>query len=522
MTRPVLTKVHWLMIAFVAVGATLIALIGLGGSYLAVRDVAVQQGMGRFAPVFPIGVDAGIVVLLALDLLLTWLRIPFPLLRPTAWLLTVATIAFNASASWPDPLGTGMHSVIPVLFIIISEAARHAVARLAKLSSDRTIEKVRLMRWILAPRQTWAMWRRMQLWEIRSVDDAIQLEQARLAYVTLLEDAPRGKGEKLPAAAHLPLKLNKLGVPIEWTYEDGLAAAGVATRPLDRIFAARAAAAAGQPQQTEALAGSAQQLPTVAAPRKELAPADGEIQPTPVGGWAEPTRAQPERVAGPASGQPAALRESAGQPFADAGTGPEAFGGAGRLVPQSPVPPLADPESSQVSALVGGFAEMASAPVHAVRAEPEPDLTVACEQPDFPESRSALAGAGHVEEPTWEASAALAENTRTEGAAPAADPDEDDLPAIDPALAEQALARNIPLKWAVGFAVLVAEYGRHPGPEELRRHLFRRPYNLRARGKGDQPVSLRSVERYYNDLKDLIPLPSEEGEEQLRLESTGV
>jgi hypothetical protein len=60
--------------------------------------------------VFSIGIDAGICVLLALDLLLTWIRIPFPLLRQTAWLLTAATIAFNGAAAWPDPLGVGMHA----------------------------------------------------------------------------------------------------------------------------------------------------------------------------------------------------------------------------------------------------------------------------------------------------------------------------------------------------------------------------------------------------------------------------
>ena len=52
------------------------------------RDLAERKGFGDFAPFFPIGIDAGIVVLLALDLLLTWIRIPFPLLRQTAWLLT--------------------------------------------------------------------------------------------------------------------------------------------------------------------------------------------------------------------------------------------------------------------------------------------------------------------------------------------------------------------------------------------------------------------------------------------------
>ncbi|GHF91652.1 membrane protein [Kitasatospora xanthocidica] len=521
MTRPVLTKVHWALISLVALGATVVALIGLAGSYMAVRQVASDVGMGRFAYAFPIGVDAGILVLLALDLVLTWLRIPFPLLRPTAWGLTVATIAFNAAASWPDPLGAGMHAVIPVLFIIISEAARHAISRLARLGSNRTIEKIRLMRWFLAPRQTWAMWRRMQLWEIRSVDDAVRLEQARLAYLTLLKDAPIGPKEKLPAAAHLPLKLAELGVPIEVTYEDGLAAAGVATRPLDRIFAARATAAHRQPEQrAQAPEGSAR-LPTVAGPRKELAPADGEIASVPAGEWTGPMQAPHEGVAAPVSGRPTALRGSAGQAFAPAGPGAEAFASAGHRVPQGPVPEQAFPEPSQVSAPTGSFAETASAPLHAVRVEPEPDLTGAYEPPDALDSRTALAGAGQPEEPVRERFADLAETTRSEGAAPSADPDENDLPSIAPALADQVLARNIPLEWAIGFAAWVAEYGRHPGPEELRRHLFRHPYNLRARGKGDQPVSLRSVERYYNDLKDLFP-PSQEDQERLQQESAGV
>lgn len=520
MTRPVLTRVHRALIVLVALGATFVALIGLAGSYLAVRKVAFGVGMGTFSYAFPIGVDVGILVLLALDLVLTWLRIPFPLLRPTAWALTAATIAFNAAASWPDPLGTGMHAVIPVLFIIISEATRHAIARLAKLSSDRTIEKIRLMRWLLAPRQTWAMWRRMQLWEIRSVDDAVRLEQARLAYLTLLKDAPVGPNRKLPAAARLPLDLLELGVPMEITYEDGLAAAGVATRPLDRIFAARAAAD-GQPKQQAQAPESAAQLPTVAGPRKELTSADGEIPSTTAGEWTEPMRAQPESVAGELSGRPAALRESAGQAFADAGPGAEAFAVAGRLGRQTPVPAQAYPESSHVSALAEGLADPAPAPEPAVRAEPEPDLVVADEQPHAADSRTAPAGAGQPEEPVGETPMVLAETTRAEGSAPASDRDESDLPPIDPALADQALAKNIPLKWTIGFAAWVTEHGRHPRPEELRRHLFRPPYNLRARGKDDQPVSLRSVERYYNDLRDLFPL-AQEDQEQLKLESTGV
>ena len=92
-----LTRTHRILVGVVVTGAVIIAAIGFAGSYAAVRTLALHKGFGWFANVFPIGVDAGIVVLLALDLLLTWLRIPFPLLRQTAWLLTAATIAFNGA-----------------------------------------------------------------------------------------------------------------------------------------------------------------------------------------------------------------------------------------------------------------------------------------------------------------------------------------------------------------------------------------------------------------------------------------
>ncbi|MEV6502176.1 DUF2637 domain-containing protein [Streptomyces prunicolor] len=99
MSAPIqLTRMHRVLIGVVVSGAVVIAGIGFAGSYAAVRELALKKGFGNFAYVFPIGIDAGICVLLALDLLLTWIRIPFPLLRQTAWLLTVATIAFNGAA----------------------------------------------------------------------------------------------------------------------------------------------------------------------------------------------------------------------------------------------------------------------------------------------------------------------------------------------------------------------------------------------------------------------------------------
>lgn len=199
-----------------AVGAAIIAGIGFVGSYKAVRDLAREQGFGWFSDIFPIGIDAGIVVLLALDMLLTWKRIPFPLLRQVAWLLTAATIAFNAASAWPRPLGVGMHAAIPVLFIVIVEASRHAVGRIADITADKHIEPVRITRWLLAPAPTFRLWRRMKLWELRSYEEVIRREQDRLVYrVRLRAKYGRNWRAKAPVGAMIPLRLTKYGVPLK-------------------------------------------------------------------------------------------------------------------------------------------------------------------------------------------------------------------------------------------------------------------------------------------------------------------
>ncbi|MEU2788397.1 DUF2637 domain-containing protein [Streptomyces sp. NPDC007100] len=227
-----MSRTHRILIGVVVAGAALIAAIGFAGSYTAVRDLAERKGFGAFSAVFPLGIDAGIVVLLALDLLLTWTRIPFPLLRQTAWLLTAATIAFNGAAAWPDPLGVGMHAVIPVLFVVAVEAARHAVGRIADLTADKHMEGVRLARWLLAFPSTFRLWRRMKLWELRSYDEVIKLEQDRLVYRTRLR-ARYGRAwrRRAPVEALMPLRLARYGVPLSQTGAAGLAAAGIEAGP---------------------------------------------------------------------------------------------------------------------------------------------------------------------------------------------------------------------------------------------------------------------------------------------------
>ncbi|MCX5074855.1 DUF2637 domain-containing protein [Streptomyces sp. NBC_00513] len=304
-----LTRTHRILIGVVVAGAVVIAGIGFAGSYAAVRALALQKGFGSFSLVFPIGIDMGICVLLALDLLLTWIRIPFPLLRQTAWLLTAATIAFNGAAAWPDPLGVGMHAVIPILFVVTVEAARHAVGRIADITADRHMEGVRITRWLLSPFPTFKLWRRMKLWELRSYEQAVGMEQDRLIYQARLQ-ARYGRAwrRKAPVEALMPLRLARIGVPLAQTAPEGLAAAGIdpvllppaapGTTALPEVQAAQVLA------DTPALTAATAQPQPPATPMASPTPAQAAAPvqgPPPQPGPAQPGPAQPE----PAQPEPA-------------------------------------------------------------------------------------------------------------------------------------------------------------------------------------------------------------------------
>ncbi|MGW6145896.1 DUF2637 domain-containing protein, partial [Streptomyces sp. NPDC055140] len=111
-----------LLTAAIIIGAAIVGGIGFAGSYDSLKKLAELKGFGEFSYFLPVGVDAGIVALLSLDLWLTRMRIPMPLMRRAAWILTASTIYFNANAGvpqptmvnpypslWDDPVAVGMH-----------------------------------------------------------------------------------------------------------------------------------------------------------------------------------------------------------------------------------------------------------------------------------------------------------------------------------------------------------------------------------------------------------------------------
>jgi hypothetical protein len=167
----------------------LLGAIGAVNSFRAVAD-AVEPSFGRLAWTVPVGVDVGIAVFTALDLLLARLGMRMTWLRLVPWALVATTIYLNVAGEH-DPVAAVAHGVLPGLWVIAVEAGSHVVRTRVGLASSSTVEqmdRVRWSRWLLAPGSTLRLWRRMVLWETRSYSEALRRERARLLARTELQD----------------------------------------------------------------------------------------------------------------------------------------------------------------------------------------------------------------------------------------------------------------------------------------------------------------------------------------------
>ncbi|MBP0453468.1 DUF2637 domain-containing protein [Kitasatospora sp. RG8] len=201
-----------------AVGGAVLAGIGFSGSYAALRDLGFRHSFGDFSYAFPVGVDAGIVALLAMDLHLIRRGTPWPVLRLLAHGFTAATIYFNAASAGPllkDATGTAMHAVIPVMFVAAVEAGRRLVIRITRIEAGHQSDGVPLHRWLLAPLPSWRMYRRMRLNGIPSYPRAVELERERLVYRLMLEREHGGDWHKAPADQRLPLTMERFGLSVD-------------------------------------------------------------------------------------------------------------------------------------------------------------------------------------------------------------------------------------------------------------------------------------------------------------------
>ncbi|GII34636.1 DUF2637 domain-containing protein [Planotetraspora mira] len=162
-----------------------LAVLGGIGSFATIRDLA-EPWFGTHAWIVPLGVDVGVLALLAWDLLMEFADLSWPILRWVAWAFIAATVVLNVAAAHGDPVVGVMHAAMPVLFITVIEGIRHLIRRWVGLATGSRRERVPLTRWLLSPVSSFLLWRRMVLWNITSYPRGLQLEYLHLHAISPL------------------------------------------------------------------------------------------------------------------------------------------------------------------------------------------------------------------------------------------------------------------------------------------------------------------------------------------------
>lgn len=187
--------------------AVIVTAFALGlAAYAAAADYATVSGQAAkyhvaLAWLNPLGLLGGLFGITIIDIALTWIGKPIWWLREFARIFAIAVVLANGSAGWPSPVGTGLRVAAPALFVIITEAARHTLLhRDESEQKRRRDERIPRIRWLLDFAGTFALWRRMRLWDIRSYRAAVDTELSRLVAIEqLAAKYPAGWQQAAPA-----------------------------------------------------------------------------------------------------------------------------------------------------------------------------------------------------------------------------------------------------------------------------------------------------------------------------------
>ncbi|MGW2214630.1 DUF2637 domain-containing protein [Nonomuraea sp. NPDC001684] len=190
--RP-LSEGEQILISVTAAAVGVLGLVGFVISFATVMNAA-KPTFGALAFLLPLGVDLGIGVFSALDIVLARLDMRVRWLRFIPWTLTAVTVYLNVAAytgvaDGPDWFAVIAHAILPGLWVVAVEIGTHAVRKRANLANpSRRLDSIRVSRWVLSPLLTFALWRRMVLWEVRSYPDALNRERDRILAKTDLQD----------------------------------------------------------------------------------------------------------------------------------------------------------------------------------------------------------------------------------------------------------------------------------------------------------------------------------------------
>jgi len=202
-------------------GLAVVLGVGVGGMGLIASFDTVSAAGARWGfatpEMLPIGIDAAIPAFTLVNLLLIRMDMPLSWVRFVPWFLTGVTCWLNVAAG--QSLSAKLaHGTMPLLWVVLSEVAAHVYASRIGAVTGRRMEKIRRSRWLLAPLSTFALWRRMTLWEVTSYADALGRERERqLARAELRERHGRRWRSKTPRPERVLLKLGELAPQSEGT-----------------------------------------------------------------------------------------------------------------------------------------------------------------------------------------------------------------------------------------------------------------------------------------------------------------
>ncbi|MER7773606.1 DUF2637 domain-containing protein [Streptomyces sp. NPDC096191] len=206
---PPLTRPEMGLAGVGAAAAAGVGALGLISSFDAVSAAAARWGFGE-PWMLPVGIDVAIPVFTLANLLLIRMDMALAWVRFVPWVLTLITCGLNVAAGhslWAKVA----HGTMPLLWVVFSEIGAHIYAVRIGAATGRRMEKVRFSRWLLAPLSTFALWRRMTLWEVTSYTTALARERERLlARAELRERYGRSWRRSTPRRERVLLRLGEL------------------------------------------------------------------------------------------------------------------------------------------------------------------------------------------------------------------------------------------------------------------------------------------------------------------------
>ncbi|MGW3423352.1 DUF2637 domain-containing protein [Streptomyces phaeochromogenes] len=206
---PPLTKPEMGLAGIGALAAAGVGALGLISSFDAVSAAAASWGFS--APwMLPVGIDVSIPVFTVANLLLIRMDMALAWVRFVPWVLTLITCGLNVAAGHSLSAKVA-HGTMPLLWVVFSEIGAHVYAVRIGAATGRRMEKIRFSRWLLAFPSTFALWRRMTLWEVTSYSEALTREKERqLARADLRERYGRKWRSKTPRRERVMLRMGEL------------------------------------------------------------------------------------------------------------------------------------------------------------------------------------------------------------------------------------------------------------------------------------------------------------------------